>query len=491
MVSAPTPEAVEAGSTILDTGGNAVDAAVATAFALLVTDPQMASVGGRSQILIHLESGVMTGIDGATQAPLRVGEPWGVGHGYGAVPVPGTPAALEEILRDYGTLSLAEVLAPAIRLAREGFIVKADLHQAFRTHEETLKRYAGTRAHFFKKDGSPYSEGDRLRQPALARTLEVMAREGADALYHGSLADAVVADMEEYGGLVRHEDLAIYQAQPGPMVEGSYRGYDIVARGGNCDGASVIEMLQILEHFDLGAYGLTDPEYIHVLAQTLYLGQSDEYVPDWIQVSKAHAARRRTEILVDRALPTPVRGGSPREGDTHHLSVVDVAGNAVSITQSIGPSFGSKVANPELGFFYAYSYDMNDEPVALQREKTSQSPTMLFKDGKPFLVLGSAGSARIPGSIVRTVVNIIDHGMSLEEALEARRWIITDNVLRIESEGLEVSALKALDTYGYVLRPYEAMDGYFGRVHAILLDPATGALHGGSDPRDYGGAGGR
>jgi gamma-glutamyltranspeptidase/glutathione hydrolase len=491
MISAPTPEAVEAGLGILAAGGNAVDAAAATAFALLVTDPQMASVGGRSQILIRLQDGRFVGIDGATQAPLRVDEPWGLGHGYGTVPIPGTPAALEEMLREYGTLPLAEVLRPAIRLAAEGFTIKQDLHEAFRLHEETLKLYPGTRAHFFKPDGSPYSAGEVFRQPALARTLEVISRNGTEALYSGVLADALVADMEANGGLIRHDDLAQYRPRAGEIVEGEYRGHRIVARGGNCDGASVIEMLQILEHFDLAGYDIADPEYVHIIAQALYLGVTDEYVPDWMQVSRAHAARRVREIDMERALPTPVQGGGAPEGDTHHLSVVDAVGNAVAITQSIGPSFGSKVASPELGFFYAYSYDMNDEPVPFQREKTSQSPTMLLQDGKPFMVLGSAGSARIPGSIVRTVVNVVDHGMSLAEALAARRWFIAGNELHIETDGLPTSTLEALRGYGYTLTPYREMDGYFARVHAVLVDPATGTLFGASDPRDYGGAGGR
>jgi len=492
MISAPTPEAVEAGLSILESGGNAVDAAAATAFALLVTDPQMASVGGRSQILLHLEGGTFVGIDGATQAPSRVDEPWGVGHGYGTVPIPGTPAALEEMLRRYGKMSLAEVLQPAIRLAREGFVIKEDLHDAFRLHQETLKRYPGTRAHFFKPDGSPYSAGEVFRQPVLARTLEVLAAQGSAALYHGTLADALVAEMEANGGLIRHDDLAQYRPRAGEIVEGEYRGYRVVARGGNCDGASVIEMLQILEHFDLAGYDISDAEYIHILAQALYLGVTDEYVPDWMQVSKAHAARRVREIDLRRALPTAVRGGGAPEGDTHHLSVVDAAGNAVAITQSIGPSFGSKVASPELGFFYAYSYDMNDEPVPFQREKTSQSPTMLFSpEGSPFLVLGSAGSARIPGSIVRVVVNVVDHGMSLGDALAARRWFIAEDRLGIETGGLGTGALEALRGYGYVLNPYPELDGFFARVHAVSVDPATGTLVGASDPRDFGGAGGK
>ncbi len=491
MVSAPTPEAVEAGLTVLAQGGNAVDASAAAAFALLVTDPVMGSVGGRSQILLRLADGSFHGIDGATQAPLGVGAPAAEGHGYRTVPIPGSPRALEEMLEAYGTLTFRQALQPAIRLAEEGFLVKRDLHDALRASERDLRRYPGTLRHFFKPDGSLYSEGDLLRQPALARTLRTLAGEGSAALYEGSLARAFVADMETNGGVVRLDDLAQYRTLEGEIVEGAYRGYRVVARGGNCDGASVVEMLQILEYFDVAGYAITDPEYVHLLAQTLYLGSADEHVPDWIQVSPEHAARRVREIDLGRALPIPLRGGRAPEGDTHHLSVVDSMGNAVAITQSIGPSFGSKVASPELGFFYAYSYDMNDDPIPFQREKTSQSPTMLERDGELFMALGSAGSGRIPGSIVRTVVNVLDHGMSLGEALAARRWFIhSDGVLRIEANGLGQPTLQGLERLGYSLRPYEGLDPYFASVHAVLVDP-SGTLHGAGDPRDYGGAGGR
>jgi gamma-glutamyltranspeptidase/glutathione hydrolase len=489
MVAAPTPEAMEAGRAVLQNGGNAVDAAAATAFALWVTDPLMSSVGGRAQILIRMADGAVVGIDGATQAPLRVDEPADLGHGYRTVPIPGAPAALEEMLRDYGTRSLAQLLEPAIRLAEEGFVIKADAHDALRTYQDRLTLYPGTRAHFYKPDGSPYTQGDTLRQPALAETLRAMAEGGTDALYRGPLADAFVADMEEHGGLVRHDDLAQYQPRVGEVVHGEYRGHEIVARGGNCDGASVIEMLQMLEHFDLLAYDRDDPEYIHILSQALYIGQTDEHVPDWIQVSKAHAARRVLEIDLDRALPIATREGSG--GDTNHLSVVDGEGNAVAITQSIGPNFGSKVVNPELGFFYAYSYDMNDDPVPFQREKTSQSPTMILDGGTPFLVLGSAGSSRIPGSIVRTAVNVIDHQMSLWDAVEAPRWFIAEDGLRIESGELSAEALGGLRNLGYELQGYEGRDGYFARVHVVMADHDTGLLWGVSDPRDLGAAGGR
>lgn len=491
MVAAPTPEAVEAGRTVLAGGGNAIDAAAAAAAALWVTDPAMASVGGRAQILIRLADGSLVGIDGATQAPLRLGEPATIGHGYGTSPVPGAPAAIQSMLEEYGTLSWEEILAPAIRLAEEGFILQEDIPEALNRYGESLWLYPGTREHFLKADGSPYSVGELFRQPTLGRTLRVLSQEGARALYEGALADAMVADMEANGGLVHHDDLAQYRPLEGPVVHGDYRGFEIMARGGNCDGASVIQMLQMLEHFDLGSYEITDPEYIHILAQTLYLANRERHGPDSIQTSKAHAAELVRGMDLGRAFSMKRQGGTPRSGETNHLSVVDAQGNAVALTQSIGNSFGSKVVNPELGFFYAYSYDMNDDPVPLQREWTSQSPTILTKDGELFFSLGSAGSNRIPGSIVRTVTNVIDHGMTLEEALAARRWYIFNDELRIEGEGLPDSVKGALEAMGYRLNLYPSPDGYFARVHAILVDPDTGLLTGGSDPRDHGGAGGR
>ncbi len=491
MVSAPTVEAVQAGVSILERGGNAVDAAAATAFALMVTDPAMCSVGGRSQILVRLSDGSFAGIDGATQAPLRVSEPARLGHGYKTVPVPGSPAALEQMVREYGTLPLADLLAPAVRLAEEGFPIKQDLHDHFRQYAETLKLYPGTRQHFFKPDGTPYSVGELFRQPALANTLRRLAEQGSEALYRGELAESFVADMELNGGLVRHDDLARYQPRDGEIVGGEYRGHRIVGRGGNCDGASVIEMLQILEHFDVAGYSTDDPEYIHLLAQVLYLGNADEYVPDWQQVSKALAARRVREIDMTTALPIPVPPHGLLDGETNHLSVVDAAGNAVAITQSIGPNFGAKAANPDLGFLYAYSYDMNDDPIPFQREKTSQSPTMVLRGDVPFLVVGAAGSSRIPGAIVRAIVHVVDHGASLGDALAARRWFIYQNELRIEANGLPEATLAALQNYGYAVRTYEGLDPYFASVHAVMVDRSAGALYGVADPRDHGAAGGR
>lgn len=484
MVVAPTPEAVEAGLAILGQGGNAVDAAAASAFALMVTDPVMCSLGGRSQVLIHLKDGTIVGIDGATQAPGYLFDPAGIGHGYRTCPVPGSPAAIEKMVQEYGKLPLKAVMQPAIRLAQNGFTVKEDLFEAFKANEKNLRLYSGTRKHFFKKDGSLYGTGETFVQPALAKTLETVADEESRVLYHGRLAEEIVRDMEANNGLIRARDLEEYRVRRGEIVGGSYRGYKIISRGGQCDGASVVEILQILEEFDLRSYSVTDPIYLHIVAQALYIGQADEYLPDWQQVAKELALRRVREIDLERALPLPIRP-EKKEGETNHLSVIDAQGNAVALTQSIGPSFGSKVVNPELGFFYAYSYDMNEDPVPFQREKTSQSPTFLFKDLKPFLVLGSAGSSRIVSSIVQTIVNVIDHQMTLEKAVSHPRLSLHEGELRLESFHLSPTTLDRLRGLGYRLRLYEGLNGWFGRVHALLAGPK---IYGAADPRDFGAA---
>jgi gamma-glutamyltranspeptidase/glutathione hydrolase len=482
MVVAPTPEAVDAGLSILHQGGNAVDAAAASAFALMVTDPVMCSLGGRSQILIFLKDGIIVGIDGATQAPGYFFEPAKTGHGYRTCPVPGSPAAIEKMIKEHGSLPLKVVMQPAIQLAQNGFTIKDDLFKAFMANEKALRLYPGTALHFFKEDGSLFRTGETFVQPILAKTLEILADGGSRMLYRGRFAEAIVSDMEANKGLVRAKDLAEYQVRKGEIVEGTYRGYQIISRGGQCDGASVVEILQILEEFDLASYAVTDPIYLHILAQTMYIGQADEHLPDWQQVAKALALRRVREIDLERALPVPIKPGK-KEGETNHLSVIDAEGNAVALTQSIGPSFGSKVVNPELGFFYAYSYDMNENPVPFQREKTSQSPTFLFKDHKPFFVLGSAGNNRIVSSIVQTVVNVIDHGMTLEEAVSHPRLALQEGELRMEAFHLPPSALDRLRGLGYRVKPYESLDGWFGRVHALLVGPK---IYGAADPRDFG-----
>jgi len=487
VVVTATPEAAQAGLEILQQGGNAVDAAAATAFALMVTDPGMCSIGGRAQILIYRNDGKVFGIDGATQSPVIVAPPVKKGYGYQTASIPGSPAALQKMVDAHGSMSFKEIMIPAIRLAREGFTVKEDYARFFRKNETKLKAFAGTRRWFFKKNGELYTKGDTLRQPALAQTLEKIAREGADALYTGSLANSIVEDMRKNGGQVTAGDLAQYQPRKGEIVEGNYRGFTILSRGDQCDGASVVEILHILQYFKMRDFPRRGANCLHLLAQAVYTGNLDEDLPDWQQVSPELALRRVREIDMNRALPVPTKPVK-KEGETNHLVVVDAEGNVVSLTQSLGPVFGTKVANPELGFFYAYSYKLNENPLPLYREKTEQSPVILLKNDKPYIVIGSAGSSRIPSSIIQVLVNVLDYKMDLQRALSEPRVFLTSKNLRVETDGLPQTSQERLGQLGYRLREYQQLDGYFGKVQAAQLDSISGTWTGGSDPRDFGAA---
>ncbi|TFG94033.1 MAG: hypothetical protein E4H13_15425, partial [Calditrichales bacterium] len=488
MVVTSTPEAAAAGLHILKMGGNAADAAAAAAFALMISDPAMCSLGGRSQILIFLKEGGIIGIDGATESPGNAHQPAMIGHGYKTVPVPGSPAALEEMIMRFGRLPLQTVIQPAIDLAKNGIVINPEYQQAFNKYGKHFRSYPGTAQHFLKENGDFYSEGERFFQPVLARTLEKLGASGSRTMYDGKLAAAIVDDMISNGGLIETSDLMQYRTLPGKVLEGEYRGFRVISRGDQCDGASVIEMLNLLKYYDLSTYSLTDFRYIALLAQINHIAHTDEYLPDWIQMSSATAERRRREIRLTEPFPVTVKPETdPEEGETNHLSVIDNEGNAVSITQSIGPYFGSKVVNPELGFFYAYSYDMNRDPIPFQREKTSQSPTMVLQENRPFLVLGSAGSSRIPGSIVQTIINVIDHGMDLYQAVSYPRVLLLNNELRLESGMLPDSTILKLEQLGYRVKPYAELSGWFGRVHAIqLINGRQKKICGAADPRDYG-----
>ena len=491
VVAAATPEAADAALAIMQAGGNAIDGAVAAAFALMVTDPAMCSLGGRSQILLRLADGTLVGIDGASQAPARIGTAARSGQGYTTCPIPGSPAALEEVSRRFGRKPLSEVMQPAIKLARDGFVVPKDLHDRFHSAQVSLARYPGSSTHYLKSDGTCFSENDRLVQPALARALEAVAKGGAATFYRGEIAAAIVRDMAANGGLVTAADLEQYRPVAGVVLKGGYRGLEIIGRGDQCDGASVIEGLHLLDQRPLARLGRFSAEALHLLAQVVYLASADELLPDWLQLSRELTLRRSREIDLSRLMPVSTKPEQPAtDGETNHVSVVDAEGNAAAITQSIGPPFGSKVANPEFGFLYGYSYAMNEAPVPLQREKTSQSPTIVLSGGRPYLVLGSAGTSRIPGSLIQTIVNVVDFGMTLEEAIATPRVFLNRDELRVEAVGASATAVKAFESLGYKVRIYPHLDGWFGRVHGALVDQKNGMLHAACDPRDAGGAAG-
>jgi gamma-glutamyltranspeptidase/glutathione hydrolase len=502
MVATSTPAATAAGVQILEKGGNAVDAGVAAAFALMVSDPPMTSLGGRGHILIALSDGTVAGYDGATQAPAGVPPLAGdedLREGYAVVPVPGNPAALAAALREHGTMELADVLRPAIGLAEEGFEVSPTQAGLWARREERLRRHPGTAKLFLKEDGTPYRAGETFRQPALARTLRQLTQNGVDAFYRGAVAEKIARDIGRNLGFVRKRDLEAYRPLPGVIVRTSYGGHEVITLGGRAWGDTLVEMLNILEQFDVGP-GEATPEELEILARAMAQALDDR--PQEIGslkpkkdgyalsvLSSAEFARERAEMIRRRLRPDD----SERQGELHdttHLSVMDRDGNAVALTMSIGPAFGSGAAGPELGFLFAHSYRMRADPAPDARDETEMTPTIVLRQGKPFLVLGAAGSERIPTAVVQVISSVIDRGHSLEQAMRAPRLFCLGGNLRMQ-EGFPPAVVTALQARGFEVEIHEpGTPGHLGRVHAVLYEPAKGTFFGAADLQYDGAAAG-
>lgn len=521
MVVSREALATEAGRAVLESGGNAVDAAVTVGFVLAVTTPQAGNLGGGGFMLIHSAEGNETvAIDFREKAPraatrdLFLDEQGNADseksrYSHLAVGVPGTVAGLSLALERHGTRSLAETLAPAIELARDGFPVSRDLAFSLRSGADRLKRSGAARDVFFKEDGRPLRAGETLRLPALAETLERIASDGSQAFYEGAIAEALVADMEAHGGLITREDLAAYEAVLREPVRGRYRGFEITSMPPpSSGGVHIVQMLNVLEPIDLAAMGHNSARYVHTLAETMkfayadrsrHLGDSD-FVPvplDWL-TSPAYAAEIRSRLDPERATASESisPGTAPREGEqTTHFSLIDAQGNAVSCTTTVNFSFGNQYLIPELGFFLNNEMDdfsakpgtpnayglIGGEANAIAAEKrmlSSMSPTIVLKDGKPFLIVGSPGGSRIITTTLQVILNIIDHGMNVAEAVSAPRfhhqWL--PDRLYYEKD-LNPDTRRILENRGHALEA----GGRIGNANAIH---SHGGYHyGAADPR--------
>jgi gamma-glutamyltranspeptidase/glutathione hydrolase len=504
MVAASTPYATAAGVEVLEAGGNAVDAAAAACFALMVTDPPMTSFGGRVQMLIYLRDGRAIGIDGATEQPAGVPPLAGEKDERGAykiVPVLASPAVLAHAVKQYGRLPLKRVLAPAIRLAEEGFIVTPRVGQAWEEEAERLAQNPGARENYLKPDGSAYSAGERFRHPRLAAMLRQLAKSGPDVIYRGRVAEIIARDVAAGGGYVRLDDLRAYRPLPGTLVRIPYRGYEIVTPGRHAWGNTLAEMLNILAHFKLSAEPTA--EDAELLARVI--GQAMQDRPQILGslapksgglsldlISSQEFARERAERIREQ-MKRPAEPASQEEApevslatdgrDTTHLSVMDAEGNAVALTTSIGPRFGSGVATPELGFLYAHSYRMRSSPEPRARDYTEMTPTIVLRDGKPVLVAGAAGSERIPGAILHVIANVVDRGWPLERAVAAPRVFSPDSKrIRIHDDA-PPEVIAALRARGFRLEVVpRGITRHLGIAHAVSYDAATGEFAGAADP---------
>lgn len=506
MVSTGSAPATAAGVAILEQGGNAADAAAAAAFALMVTDPANTSLGGRVQLLVFSPDAGVVAIDGATQVPQRVlperSDPTRDRSGFATVPVPGAVAALERLVLDHGRLPLATVLEPAQRLASEGFDVPARLGASWGRVAEALARDPGAAAHYLKPDGSAYETGDRYRNPALARLFEALADSGSAVFYRGRVAETLAREIEAAGGYATLQDFATYQAVDGVVVEAQYRGHRVHTAGGRGWGDTLAEMLNILAEFDrpTGAPSGSDLELLaRVMAQAMedrpqqvgsLAPKPDGYSLTALS-SPAFARQRATQIRdAIRQGTTPPVTGEVRDHDTSHLSVVDDEGNAVALTTSIGPSFGARVASPTWGLLFGHSYRMRAQPDPGARDLTEMTPTIVLHEGRPVLVVGAAGSERIPTAILQVMLHVVDRGWSLEQAMAAPRIFALGGEVRVH-EWLDPALRAELSERGFTLVPVALGDSpHLGLVHAVAYDARSGLYVGVADDGDSGAAAG-
>jgi gamma-glutamyltranspeptidase/glutathione hydrolase len=524
-VIATSKFATEAGMQVLRAGGNAIDAAVCVGYTMAVTHPVAGNLGGGGFAIIRLADGQLFSLDFREMAPGKATRGMyldSAGNvvpklsldGYLAAGVPGTVAGLSTMLEQFGTRKLATLMQPAIGYAEKGFVISARNAETFKEHQERLAKYASSRAYFLKPDGSTYQEGEKLVQKDLAKTLRAIAQQGPKAFYEGPIAALIEKDMQANGGIITQADLKRYEPIWRQPVRGTYRGYEIVSMGPPSSGGThIVQMLNILEGYDLKAMGLNSAAAINVMAEAMRFAYADrsEYMgdPDFVKVpvemltSKEYAERLRARITPGKATASDqVRPGTSfkKEGsNTTHYSVVDKWGNAVSITYTINDYYGSAAAVKGAGFLLNNEMDdfvskpgvpnlyglLGGDANAVEpykRPLSSMSPSMLLKDGKVLAVLGSPGGPRIITTVLQVMINLIDHGLTIREAVDAPRvhlqWIPDE--LRVEKNGLSADTADKLKTMGYKVEVKANM----GDVNAILIDPKSGQFLIASDPRN-------
>ncbi|MCL4858759.1 MAG: gamma-glutamyltransferase family protein [Caldilineaceae bacterium] len=528
-IVAPQPLAVEEGARVLMAGGNAIDAAVTCAFVQAIVDPQMCGIGGYACLNLHLASAEggaggarKVGLDAPALAGSQVApdmwvneiigpNPDGWGYflkgrlndaGYTSICTPGWVRAMATMLERWGTISWADALAPAARVAEEGFVVgermgtrwlmqarfpeACELIDYIRLNPEASRIY-------LKADGSPYRVGERLRNPDYARTLRHLGERGPDDFYQGELARTMMADLAANGAYVTAGDLAGYRLREDQLVTGSYRGYTVTSATAPHGGPTLIAILNILEGYDLAALGHNSPEYIYLVSMAMKAAFADRNrfmadpafidVPlDWM-MSEARAAEWRAHIdagkPIEQAAFTPT--GTP---DTTHVSVVDRHGNCVALTHSLGASSG--VITPGLGFMYNNSM-INFDPLPGNANSiapgkgrtTGMAPAIVYANGRPVLVLGSPGATRIITSNVQVILNVLDFGMSVTDAVHAPRFDCQVNTIRCHARIPEYICAEVRKKHS--IERFPQSHGGFALVHAITIDPATGALAGAAD----------
>jgi len=527
--------ASDAGVQILQAGGNAVDAAVATGFALAVVHPFAGNIGGGGFLLLRSHDGHATFVDFREQAPLaatadmyldakgnvRAGDdPQSSVTGYRAIATPGSVAGLAYSEKKYGKLGLAAVMAPAIKLAADGFTLTEEEAEAL--HDSLLARFPATKR-IFQRDGKYYQAGEVFKQPELARTLQRIAADPGD-FYHGKLAQELVAELKKGGGLITAEDLARYEAVERPPLTGSFHNYTVIsAPPPSSGGVVLLSALNILEKYDLAKAGDRSAEWVHLVTEAYrrafmdrsdYLGDPDyNAIPVAEMTSKNYADAWRANIT-DKAAPSvelkrpegflppaPKTAGQRKDPpNTTHYSVVDRDGNAVSVTTTLNNGFGSGVTAGSLGFLL--NDEMDDFTTKLdvpnmfgliqgpanaiaprKRPLSAMTPTIVLEDGKLRYVLGSPGGPRIITTVANIFLSAAEGGLNIQQAVDAPRFhhqYLPDKLFL--EPGFDLATQDKLKAMGYSVA---VRDGHWSNGECIAIDPNTGELLGGQDHRSH------
>lgn len=516
VVAAASPEASKIGVEIMKKGGNAVDAAVATAFAISVFEPNASGIGGGGFMLIRMaKTGKTVVIDYREKAPSKATPDMFVLDENGKVVnneiveggkasgVPGTVAGLLTALEKYGTMKRADVMAPAIKYAEEGITVSKNLETIIQDNYEKLAKFEAA-GEVYLKDGLPYEAGDKLVNKDLAKTLKKIAKEGKKGFYEGEIANKIAAEVQKQGGLMTAEDIKNYSIEEREPVEGTYRGYTIIScPPASSGGTHIVQLLNMMENYDLKSLGDNTPESWHVWAESMKQVFADraEYMGDTAYVkvplkgltSKEYAKDLVKKIDLEKA-GKDIKVGDPSKyesGSTTHFSVMDKEGNMVAVTQTINYFFGSGVLVPGTGIMMNNEMDdfvpqknMKNSIEGGKRPLSSMSPTLVLDpDNRPFMTVGSPGATRIIPAVALTISNVIDHGMSMQEAISAPR-IAQFQSGRLNLEGrVSHESYNKLKEMGHEINMRGSYDNYFGGVQGILMDYDTKTLHGGADPR--------
>ena len=527
MIVAPQPLAVEEGAKVLMEGGNAIDAAVACAFVQFIVSPHSCGLGGYAILTMHLDrppgrsSPPYVGLDAPAVAGSKVTpamwedsllrpNPDGWGYflrdrvndlGYRSICVPGTVKALSAMLGRWGTISWERAIEPATRIAAGGFAVDSYLATGWK-HKgkfpegcsllDYIKGNAEASRIYLKRDGMPYDAGETLRNPDYARTLRQLAQRGPEGFYRGDLARRISDDLSANDSFVTARDLADYELRDVSPVVGTYRGHRVVTSPPPHGGPTLVALLNILEGYDIARLGHNSPEYIYLVSMAMKAAFADrnphlgdprfvDLPLDWM-ISKDRASEWRKRI--DAGEPIRVSFVAAEPPDTTHVSVVDQLGNCVALTHSLGSSSG--VITPGLGFMYNNSM-VNFHPLRghpnsiapLKSRTTGMTPTILYRGDRPVMVIGAPGATRIVTSNVQVILNVVDFGMSIGEAVAAPRFDCQGDLIKCQARVPEYVCAEVRKKHPVTRLPQS--HGGLALVHAITIDPETEALAGAAD----------